>query len=304
MEQCFFCTNKLNLFKTVTLSSGEKICSKCRDDMKKELGLGLFDRFKYSLDEIYSMYKEKGINLEKIHQDREEFLIEIKNVGESFSKTICIVGGSNLLGTSEHSHIHQLKDGRIYFKDNYDDFFYLLKSKFDGPRYKTVTTEVTQETTNTDTIEKTKKKGKSGKIAAGAMIGSIVAPGIGTVVGAYAGSRGKDKKNKKTSQQVDTKNHKTNTKKEVEENSTCIMELERVSDNKVFSIVLKVYSKDYYEISSGIQVKSSLGINLEFLDLSREQAIEKLKELKELVDIGILNEDEFSEKKAEYMKFI
>lgn len=304
MEKCTFCMNDLKVFKTVSLISGEKICSECKENTKKELGLGLFDGFKYSLEEIYSMYKDKGIDLKETHDNRALFLDEVEQNEESFSRFIRIVGGGNLIDTPEYSHIYQLKDGRVYFKNNFIDFFYLLSIEFAGPRFKSVTTESSQESVNADTLEKTKKKGKSGKVAAGAVIGTMIAPGLGTVVGAYAGGKGKDKKKKKTSQKIDTKSRATSTTQEVEEKSTCTLKVERISDRKILSIIAKVDSEGFYELSSGMETKTELGLEEKVRVITSEEAITKLKELKELVDIGILSESEFDEKKVEYLKLI
>ena len=56
---------------------------------------------------------------------------------------------------------------------------------------------ITDSTTNTTEQEITKRK--SGKVAAGAVVGSFLAPGVGTIVGAAVRASGKKKK-KKSSQ--------------------------------------------------------------------------------------------------------
>jgi len=38
--------------------------------------------------------------------------------------------------------------------------------------------------------------------------------------------------------------------------------------------------------------------------ISRDEAMQKLKEIKELLDMGILTQEEFDAKKQEYMKFL
>lgn len=53
---------------------------------------------------------------------------------------------------------------------------------------------ITDSTTNTTEQEITKRK--SGKVAAGAVVGSFLAPGVGTIVGAAVRASGKKKKNK------------------------------------------------------------------------------------------------------------
>ncbi|WP_427814427.1 SHOCT domain-containing protein [Enterococcus sp. 22-H-5-01] len=301
MNTCYFCNHELKLFKTSQLNSGEKICNNCKNKTKKDLSLSAFDKFQYSLDEIYQKYFKIGVDLESSHKKQKAFLKEIDETEESFSRFLRIIGGANLINTIEYSYIHQLKDGRIYFKNNDEDFFYLKSIEFEGPKFKTVTIESSQGSSSTNTIQKEKIKGKAGKVASGAIIGSIIAPGLGTAVGAYAGSKGKDKKKITISEQANNKSHSTNTTQEVEEKSLGTLTIERIADGKVFSITIKIDSEGYHELSSGMESKNDLGLENE---LSYEQVVSKLKELKKLVDLGILSEEEFNQKKANYINFL
>ena len=78
--------------------------------------------------------------------------------------------------------------------------------EWNGPEYNTVTNASTSEVGKSTT----KKQGKALKIGAGALLGSLVAPGVGTLVGAAmgAGSKGKEKNegHKTTKSTADRKN--------------------------------------------------------------------------------------------------
>ncbi|EOH87590.1 SHOCT domain-containing protein [Enterococcus villorum] len=300
MDYCEICGDDFEKGKKINLTSGEVICIDCKTRTKKEMRLGIFDSFKYSLGEIYEMYHKKDIDLKSVFSKKKSFLLDVKNTETVFEKGIHIIGGQHLIEAEGYTKIGQLTDGRVYFKGNYNYFYYLVSLDFEGARYRTETVQTSNGITNTNSIERTKKKGKSGKVVAGAIIGTMIVPGIGTAVGAYAGGKGKDKKKKKAKQVVSTKNVTSGTTREVEENSVCHLELVRLSDDKKIKISVKANSTDYHELAS-MELKTDYLSNQA---ITREQAIEKLKELKELFDLSIISEEEFDIKKKEYLSNI
>lgn len=304
MQKCAICGANFGLLNKVTLKSGEQICRNCRDLAKFELGLGAFDSFDFSVDDIHQEYFKKGIDLKSRLTIKENFRSEIASHQKKFKKNIYILGGNNLIDTPVKSEISQLDNGKIYFKDNSKEFYYLISLTFAGAKYHTLTTNSTEGIVHTKTNEKSKKKGKSGKVVAGAVIGSIILPGIGTAVGAYAGGKGKDKSKKKTSQELSEKRNSSELRKEVEDDSVCTLDLIRFSDHKPISITVRANSSDYYELK-GLETTHTPSNQEENTDnVTRTDAIEKLKELKELADLGILSEEEFSQMKEKYIKLI
>ncbi|WP_300122841.1 SHOCT domain-containing protein [uncultured Enterococcus sp.] len=259
-------------------------------------------------DKVNKLY-EDGVNrlndgIQKQQENKEKaekFRLMAKEVGIMVQEQIHIVGGNQLVGTANFSKMIQLKDKRIYFSGNYEDAFSLVSLVFDGPKYRTVREEKSNGSNHYTEETNTKKKGKAGKVVAGALIGSIIAPGIGTAVGAYAGSKGKTKTKtiKKGNQ-----NHQSHVKEETfqqEEKAVCYLELIRLRDNESIKLSVEADSKDYHRFL-GFALSDS---SLEKKDtLSRSVAIEKLKELKELNDLGIITDEEFAEKRKAYLDYI
>lgn len=309
MEQCQLCGDGLKFLNTVTLPTKEKICDTCKTKAKKDLGLGFFSSFEYSLDDIYSMYEVNGVDLRALHQQKKDFLAIINSQPTTFERRIYIAGGNNLIATSTDSKVYQLDDERIYFKDNYEEFYYLISLEFEGPRFKNVTSHSSTETINNKYTEKERKKGKGGKVVAGAVLGNFVIPGVGAAVGAYAGSKGKDKKKKKGSQKITNHAQSNVTTKEVEEKSICYLELLRISDNKQIKITIKADSNDFHALG-GLSIRENIPAenvdsgNLENNKITRSEAIQELKNLKELLDLGVLTQAEFDEKRKTYIDFL
>lgn len=105
------------------------------------------------------------------------------------SVLINITFGNKELGLSNNATIRQKLSGEVYF--NYDDsvLYKIISYDWKGPDYEFMTTSNTKGSENSETT----KKGKSGKMATGALIGTVLFPGVGTIVGAAIGAGGKGK---------------------------------------------------------------------------------------------------------------
>lgn len=94
---------------------------------------------------------------------------------------------------SNHSGYHIMRqrpeDSMVYFDSDESQLFELIEYSWDGPIYAFASDSHSTENNSTQTV----KKGKSGKVATGAIIGTILAPGIGTAIGAAIGASGKSK---------------------------------------------------------------------------------------------------------------
>ena len=87
--------------------------------------------------------------------------------------SVKITSGKNFLNLgafSDTATIRQNSEGQIYF-DKVDGFFEIIDYQWDGPKYKTVSTSNTKESSKGK--DKTKHKGGLG----GAVIGTVLMPG-------------------------------------------------------------------------------------------------------------------------------
>lgn len=118
-------------------------------------------------------------------KETEEYALTYDNISMSI---IVAEAPSDLeLHSIKKNRITQTSDGYIYFNNNVNMLYRLVGYNWPGPQFQHSTRYVTNSSSQTI------KKGKAGKIGAGAILGSFIAPGIGTAVGAAmgAGSKGK-----------------------------------------------------------------------------------------------------------------
>lgn len=178
--------------------------------------------------------------------------------------------------------IRQNADGNIYF-DKVDGFFEITDYQWEGPRYKTVATSNTTEKSK----ETTKKKGGLG----GAVIGTMVAGPIGTAVG-FAATRKKDKKGEKEANTIASE-------EEVETKSNAKMTLRNLSTGESFTIGFLCDSKIDGDLSNfNMHTQRTITTS----EASQQKSkVELMKEYKDLLDAGIINEEEFAQKKKEIL---
>lgn len=203
---------------------------------------------------------------------------------------ITILFGNNELHIPAQSIMRQDFQGNIFFNNEAHIEYKLINYEWSGPIYENVTTSNMNSNTRSNTV----KKGKSGRMLTGALVGTVLFPGVGTAVGAAIGAGGKTKS-------YTTTNSGSNSQavsKNVERYSTAILTLQKVDDNTIYKINI--------QCSSGIDAKLrcfNIIENKGTADLS-QQAIDSLKgikALKELLDMGAITEEEFEYKKKQLL---
>lgn len=188
--------------------------------------------------------------------------------------------------------MYQNPDGTVFFNYNRNDSFSIIDYDWSGPKYNTIT----QGSTVTNTTEKT--KGKSGKMAAGAIIGTFLMPGVGTAVGAAVGGSGKKKKD---SQSVSNTNSVTS-----QEEVPTIATL-KLRDNHTGEIIGITFPCDTLIDSKikcfAIQKEEDAPKKaiVEHISTKTLDPYEEVKKAKELLDMGIITQEEFDKKKADIL---
>lgn len=183
----------------------------------------------------------------------------------------------------------QKPTGEVFFDYDDENLFYLIDYNWGGSRHKTIT--------RTHGAEDHVTKGKSGRAALGAAVGSFAAPGVGTVVGMGLGALGKKKKHVEKQQVSKTSNKELTT--------PAALKFRNLKTNEIFSIQVLCST----EIDSKINcfymmdIPSSEDRDVERTDVGVDP-IEQVKKLKELLDIGAITEEEFELKKKELLNFI
>lgn len=207
------------------------------------------------------------------------------------SVAINIVNGFKELGLRNVAELRQRGDGLFYFNTTSFRPYELTEYTWDGPLYN----NVTQTNASMNSESKTKKKGKSGRMLTGALIGTLLFPGVGTVVGTAIGAGGKTKS--KTTGSSNSNSTQTNT--QVEKSTPALLRFKDLSTGRIFAITVNWNSQKDMELRSFNlpEFKKSVA------DASAEiqDSLQGIKALKELLDMGAITQLEFDEKKKKLL---
>lgn len=198
---------------------------------------------------------------------------------------------------SKHARfdLKQWKDGPVTVSDaptKYELFDY----EWNGPEYRTVEKTTTTSHTKGKSKEKTKRKGR----LAGAVIGTAATavtlgnPVVGAAVGAAVGT-GKKTKGKNNSTTTGTA---TTTSDNIEVDSYASMKMRNIETNQINTIGFRCSSNIDMQLKSFNISKSSDAVeNVR----NQKTSVELLKDYKELLDSGIITQEEFDQKKSELL---
>lgn len=230
---------------------------------------------------------EKTTDLVKAEIDKQAELKQIEAEQQKMTRVMFpINSGFQQIGASPQSTMFQRSDGTIYFNANYQDKYVLIGYEWSGAQY-----EITSNTiTNTKGQENT--KGKSGKMATGAIIGTLLMPGVGTAVGAAIGAGGKKMKTK-------IEHSTTNSiQRQIEILTPATLKLQNTVTGELVSIVIGCNTMIDSQLKC-FQIFEKQTIH----DASQNatDALKGIKALKELLDMGVITQDEFEQKKRELL---
>ena len=192
---------------------------------------------------------------------------------------------------SKHTRfdLKQWKDGSVTVSDAPTKYA-LFDYEWNGPEYRTVEKTTTTSHTKGKSKEKTKRRGH----LAGAVVGTAIAPGVGTIVGAAVGT-GKKTKGKNNSTTTGTA---TTTSDNIEVDSYASMKMRNIETNQINTIGFRCSSNIDMQLKSFNISKSSDAVeNVR----NQKTSVELLKDYKELLDSGIITQEEFDQKKSELL---
>lgn len=236
------------------------------------------------LNNFANSIKEGYENSKKAEQNRKERLKDL-------SIALDITFGNREIGIPANSTLKQRPDGIVYFNFVYSKQYRLIGYEWNGINCE----QHTLSETNGDMQSTTVKKGKSGKMAAGAIIGTMLMPGVGTAVGAAIGAGGKSKSKTKGSNHSQTQQVLRN----VETDSQAIIRLQSMADNSIHAITFKCNS----DIDTKIRC-FNIDQEKNISDISEDisHSLNGIKALKELLDMGAITQEEYDKKKEEILR--
>lgn len=172
---------------------------------------------------------------------------------------------------------------------NPEEKYYLVDFQWGGPQYQAVST--------TTTTGKDKQQGRSGSAIAGGLLGTVLAPGVGTVIGAAAGGSRKKK--------TDINRKSKTTTEQVEQATPASLIFIKYGDEKGEKLFLNFscdstaasLAKDLtYTSENSIYPTNDDSSNSGFFS-----AADEILKFKELLDQGIITQEEFDLKKKELL---
>lgn len=201
----------------------------------------------------------------------------------------------NLPSRTTPFFLKQWKDGYVTITDNQEKYV-LMDYEWNGPEYRTVEKTTTASRTKGKNKEKTKRTGRLAGAAIGAAVTAATAGAAlpGVAIGAAVGT-GKKTKGKNNSTTTGTA---TTTSDNIEVDSYASMKLRNIETNQINTIGFYCSSNIDMQLKSFNISKSSDAVeNIQ----NQKTSIELLKDYKELLDSGIITQEEFDQKKSELL---
>lgn len=253
--------------------------------------------------QIYYRYNDRTDRMEEFVPPEPTLLDKARRALSNARSTyrLTLKGGRklvpNVLGKASMVHVG---NGFVYFKPDEETIYEVMEVSWDGPAYESHT--VTYEDESAESSQ-----GRLGTIA-GAAIGTAVLPGLGTLIGAAIGAGSDEEAELKA---------RTKTREEYEEvPATCRIYLERVYDRKEILITTRVKEDKANDLLAlvvigpddvpvpmpeAVPVPIAVPVAMpvpEAMPAAGDDPYEELKKLKELLDLGIITQEEFERKKA------
>lgn len=260
--------------------------------------MGFRDKIKESLDktkETIEKVKIEGVNdtvkgmATNAIQTAKDNKLKREEIAGFTQTKFEVVNGSL---PTKYMTMYQKPTGEIFFDDNYNSLFCIVDYNWNGPKYKTIT--------NSQTVGTEQKKGKAGKVIGGAALGAMTFNPIGVLVGAGAGAMSKGKKN--------THQNTTSTTDEIEVPTPATLKLKNLETHefKGFMITCNTIIDSQihkFAFSNDFSTPEPSPRNVVEND-SIENAInpyDEVKQLKELLDMDIITQEEFDTKKKQLL---
>ena len=254
-----------------------------------------------AINEVYSNKKSPIVNSNSLKTTFED-IEEIHNTANVYDTTPSVqikpivsatltgvrVSGSVKQPFTGVLKLSQLSDGSIYINSNSGILFRLLDYSWNGPLYNTVSKSKTVGTQK----GKTKRKGR----LLGAAVGTLVAGPVGLAIGAAHGTG-----NKKHSSDSQSNTFTTDTK--VEAPAPATIQLENIETKEILVISYSCKSDQNSTMLSFRKIDNTQKVVNETIPTitSSIDPYEEVKKAKELLDMGIITQEEFDIKKKELL---
>lgn len=187
----------------------------------------------------------------------------------------------------------QDESGKVFFNKKTPVYFEFLGYDFDGPVY----SDVTESNRNRNEKSKNKSKNKEKeKFTMGGIALGVATGGLSMVAGVGKGSKKKNGKSKGVGT-VNEEEQSISVTKKVEVPSIATLNFE--DENEVPFSILVVCDSNIENSLKNFKIKE-VEVKKELVDSSKT-IVEQLKDFKDLLDLGIITQEEFDAKKIELL---
>ncbi|MFS8161488.1 SHOCT domain-containing protein [Lacticaseibacillus rhamnosus] len=264
--------------------------------------MGLFDKFK----DASSKFTETSSLTAEEKEARKLAKVELK-AQIRLEQSVKFIAGRELVGATGlfGDKMYQLNNADVIFNLDTPTYFRITRLEFAGPVYHEE--QKTESQSDTKTNSKTKKHRHG---LGGAVIGTMLAPGIGTLAGAVIGGQsGKDK----TKGQSSTQASGSVITSQVEDDSSTIVYLVNKETGEKLQIALSTKTADYQRLQSFKLDEPAQSIESPDPAIAEEKVapeniaapvndpVAELKKYKGLLDEGIITQEEFDTKKKQLL---
>ncbi|MDE3314892.1 SHOCT domain-containing protein [Lacticaseibacillus zeae] len=259
--------------------------------------MGIFDKFKDASNKL-----SESSSLTADEKEARKLAKAALKADIVLEQPVHFIAGRELVSATSFfgDKMYQLKSGNVVFNLDNPVYFRISSIKFAGPIYHEE--QKTQSQSDTNHKSKTKKHRHG---LGGAVVGTLLMPGVGTIAGAVIGGHsGKDK----------TKGHSTTqassvmTTSQVEDDSSTTLFLVNNETGEKLQIVLSTKTADYQKLlsfkvdeESEKAMESSETVITSDKPKTSDDPIEQVKQFKSLLDDGIITQEEFDAKKKQLL---
>ena len=181
-----------------------------------------------------------------------------------------------------HMHYDEGMPGIVWFDRDYERVFEVIGYEWDGPSYRDIVIERTE--TENDGLFSNRR----GRVT-GAIIGTMIAPGIGTAIGAAIGTGKKRDRRSYSESRVETREVRT----------PAILKLRDITNDNIIRVTFLC------DADIDARIRNNVSVNLEEDDYipepvpeetspAEDDMISQIRRLKELLDSGAIDEEEYA----------
>lgn len=275
-----------------------EICRECSNDkikaikrVREEFNLGLVEAKELVDNSICKitgtqMPSKSGGFFAKRRENKEQNKLQAQLYADKHQDEkrydLTVLTGLQYTNNSKYPTMWSKSDGTIYFDGDDTTIYKIIEFSWSGPQYKTITTSHTEGSE----VGKTKRKGRF----LGAAVGTVLLPGVGTVIGAAHGTGNKKSKTNSFSNTITT-DHQS------EVVSQGNIKLRNVDTDNEIVLSISCLSNLADKVSALVCEQPSAAKDTQYSG----DPYEEVKKAKELFDMGIITQEEFNFKKKQLL---